>query len=79
VTTQVEDLAAVPSGARAVIQGLKGGRQFVQRLTALGFTSGAEVLVKHNYGHGPIITQIRDTRIALGREEARKIQVARVE
>ena len=35
--------------------------------------------MKHNYGHGPIITQIRDTRIALGREEARKIQVARVE
>ncbi|MBU1749340.1 MAG: ferrous iron transport protein A [Chloroflexi bacterium] len=28
-----------------------------------------------NYGHGPIIVTVRDTRIALGRGEAGKIWV----
>jgi len=41
----------------------------------LGFTAGAEVAVVQNYGRGPIIVAVRDTRVALGRGEAAKIQV----
>jgi Fe2+ transport system protein FeoA len=31
--------------------------------------------VIQNYGHGPIIVNLRDTRVALGRGEAGKILV----
>jgi len=31
-----------------------------------------------NFGHGPLIVNIRDTRIALGRGEAMKVLVERV-
>jgi len=31
-----------------------------------------------NFGHGPLIVNIRDTRIALGRGEATKVLVERM-
>jgi Fe2+ transport system protein FeoA len=43
----------------------------------MGFTPGAEVTVLQNFGRGPLIARVRDARIALGRGEARKIQVRR--
>jgi ferrous iron transport protein A len=45
------------------------------RLAALGFTPGAVVKMLQNLGHGPILVTVRDTRIALGRGEARRIWV----
>jgi len=61
------------AGARAVLRQLRGGREFSNRVAALGFTVGAEVLVVENYGRGPIIVEVRDTRVALGRGEAAKM------
>jgi Fe2+ transport system protein FeoA len=43
----------------------------------MGFTPGAEVTVLQNFGRGPLIARVRDARIALGRGEARRIQVRR--
>jgi len=59
------------------VQGLAGGRGFVGRLAALGFTPGAEVTMVQNFGRGPVIVLVRDTRIALGRGEARKVLIRR--
>jgi len=44
-------------------------------MATLGFTIGTEVTILQNYGHGAIIVSVRNTRIALGHGEARKIQV----
>ena len=44
-------------------------------MTAHGFTPGAEVTVIQNRSSGPIIVMVRDTRIALGRGEASKVEV----
>jgi ferrous iron transport protein A len=50
----------------------------VSRLAALGFTIGAEVTMVQNFGHGPLIVLVRDTRVALGRGEAAKVLVEAV-
>jgi ferrous iron transport protein A len=54
---------------------MEGGHQFLSRLASLGFTPGAHLQVVQNYGRGPLIVSLRDTRVALGRGEAQKILV----
>lgn len=68
-------LSDVETGARAVVNRVIGGREFNSRMASLGFTPGAEVAVVQNYGHGPIIVSVRDTRVALGHGEALKVLV----
>lgn len=68
-------LSTVRTGETVQIHSLEGGRHFLSRLASLGFTPGASLRVVQNYGHGPIIVTLRETRIALGRGEAGKIMV----
>lgn len=68
------ELATAQEGAVAE---LNGGPGLVSRLATLGFTPGALLTMVQNYGHGPLIVRVRDTRIALGRGEARKIMIRR--
>lgn len=68
-------LSALAPGEVRIVQNLAGGRGFVSRLAALGFTPGAEVTMVQNFGHGPIIVIVRGTRIALGRGEASKVLI----
>jgi ferrous iron transport protein A len=70
-------LSALAPGEVGVVRQLAGGRGFVSRLATLGFTLGVEVNMVQNFGHGPLIVNIRDTRIALGRGEAAKVVVGR--
>ena len=71
-------LSAVKNGELVQIQKMGGGRHFLSRLASLGFTPGARLKVVQNYGRGPIIVDVRDTRVALGRGEADKILVSRL-
>lgn len=72
---RIVSLSTLAPGEVGIVKNLAGGRGFVSRLAALGFTPGAEVTIIQNFGHGPIIVLVRDTRIALGRGEAWKVQV----
>jgi Fe2+ transport system protein FeoA len=72
------DLGSVQSGQSVQISSLEGGHHFLSRLASLGFTPGARLQVIQNYGHGPIIVRLRDTRVALGRGEAERIHVQRL-
>jgi len=65
----------LPAGGRGVVRLLCGGEEFTHRIVALGFTPGVEVTVVQNYGRGPILVTVRDTRVALGRGEALKVLV----
>jgi len=78
ITTDGKSLSAVPTGETAQIRKMQGGHGFLSRLASLGFTPGAHLRVVQNYGHGPIIVSVRDTRVALGRGEAKKILVERL-
>ena len=70
-------LAGIRSGTWVRIEQMAGGHQFLSRLASLGFTPGAHLKVLQNYGHGPLIVSVRDTRVALGRGEAEKILVGK--
>lgn len=70
-------LSALCPGEQGIVLELAGGRGLLGRMTSLGFTPGAEVTVLQNFGHGPLIAQVRGARIALGRGEAGRILVRR--
>jgi Fe2+ transport system protein FeoA len=38
-----------------------------------------EILMLQNYGQGPLVVNVRGTRVALGRGEAAKIHIKKVE
>jgi Fe2+ transport system protein FeoA len=65
------------SGEGGIVQSLTGGRGLLGRMAALGFTPGVRLTMMQNFGHGPIIVRVRDTRVALGRGEAGKVLVRR--
>jgi ferrous iron transport protein A len=75
ITTTGVSLGDVRSGRSVRISRMTGGHHFLSRLASLGFTPGADLQVVQNYGRGPIIVTLRDTRVALGRGEAQKILV----
>ena len=69
------NLGTVRGGESAQIIKMQGGHHFLSRLASLGFTPGARLKMVQNYGHGPLIVKLRDTRVALGRGEAETILV----
>lgn len=72
-------LSTLKAGETGLVKELHGGHWIVSRLAALGFTLDAEVRMVQNYSHGPLIVTVHDTRIALGRGQARKIGVVKKE
>lgn len=70
-------LDRLPPGATAVVRGLHGGGELAQRLAALGLTVGAAFVVLQNARRGPLLVNVRDTRIALGRGEAARVLAQR--
>ena len=68
-------LDSLPVGRQATIEAIEGGRGLVSRLATLGFIPGQRVDMVQNFGVGPLIVVIQNTRVALGRGEARKILV----
>jgi ferrous iron transport protein A len=71
-------LDEVPAGKRTLVRKLRGGKEFVNRMAALGFTVGAEVQIVQNYRRGPLIALVRGSRVALGRGEALKVMVEEI-
>jgi len=68
-------LAQVPPGQRARVEAIQGGRGMVSRLAALGIIPGTVVTVLGNAGAGPVILEVRGSRLALGRGQAARIMV----
>lgn len=74
-----QPLSALPAGRRGVIHSLQGGHEFRSRVANLGFTTGAQVTIRQNYGHGPVLVALRGTLVALGRREASLVLVRAAE
>lgn len=70
---KIISLIGLKTGKTAIIHSLKGGHGFKSRLSVLGFTPGTKVRMIQNFGHGPVIVEIKDANIALGRGEAMKV------
>jgi len=71
----MKSLGDAKVGERVIIKHLRGGKDFTSRVAAMGFTLGVVITVLQNYGRGPVIVALRDSRVALGRGEAAKVLV----
>lgn len=70
-------LSDLITGECATIVSIRHGFGISHRLSSLGFTPGVEILMVQNIGHGPLVVNVRGTRVALGRHESRSILVQR--
>jgi ferrous iron transport protein A len=68
-------LSSLEEGHTAIVSGLSGGRRFVSRVSAMGFTPDTPVTMMQNRGRGPVLVYLRDTQVALGRGAAAKIWI----
>ncbi len=78
-TKQDKTIKDLKKGETGTVLKLTGGRGYVARLAALGFTFGAQVTVLRKPSKGPILVGIRGTQIALGQGEADGISISRVD
>jgi ferrous iron transport protein B len=70
-------VADLRPGDSAKVRKLEGGRGYIARLAALGFTIGAPIKVMRKNARGPLLVCLRGTQIALGFGEAAGILVSR--
>lgn len=68
-------LTFLSEGDEGEIVGIRGGRGIIQRLSDMGFTPSTKVKVMKSNPPGPMLINVRDARIALGRGIAMKIIV----
>ncbi len=68
-------LAFVPEGEEAVVVEVLGGKGLARRLYELGLMPGTKVKVLTSCSPGPLLIDIRGSRIALGRGVTMKIMV----
>lgn len=71
-------LGTLATGEAGCVRAMDGGQALRGRLVSLGFTPGARLKMVQNSRRGPLIVEVRDTRVALGRGEAVQIVVERV-
>ena len=68
-------LAFLSEGEEGEIIGFNGGRGMVQRLSDMGFIPSEKVKVLTSNSPGPVLVDVKGSRIALGRGVAMKIIV----
>lgn len=69
---------AVP-GERYVVREIKDEARLVNRLSSMGLLCGSTLEVCQNRKKQPVLIFARDTLVAIGREESRKILVGGAE
>lgn len=71
-------LADMIVGQQAMVRRLEGGKSFISRLAAMGFTPGTPVTIVRKSGMGPFLVKLRGGQVALGHNEAKKILLSPV-
>ncbi|MDG6221805.1 MAG: ferrous iron transport protein A [Candidatus Bathyarchaeota archaeon] len=78
-------LALLSVGAKGKITRIRGGKELIRRLNDMGLTRDSEVTVicSHSCPNpdrgGPLVVEIKDSRVAFGRGVATKIMVQEVD
>ena len=68
-------LIMLPEGAQASVVEVHGGRGLCRRLAEMGFNVGDKVRMIKNHRPGPVMVEVKDSRVALGRGVTMKIVV----
>ena len=74
----MQSLDTLESGAVGKIDSLAGSGSFLARAASIGFVSDTDVVVVRNGKRGALIVRLKDSDIAVGRKEARRIKVKEV-
>ena len=69
-------LAMVRPGETVSVVGIAGGRGLARRLTDMGLTPGVKIRVVNNYLPGPVMIELRGSKVALGHGVSQKIMVS---
>lgn len=72
--SQLKELSLFAPGQKAVILGPLCGQKACSKLESLGLLPGTEIKILVNSGHGPLLVQVENSRITLGRGLATLIQ-----
>jgi ferrous iron transport protein A len=78
-------LAFLSVGSKGKITRIRGGRGLIRRLNDMGLTRDSEVTVVCSHAScnchngGPLVVEVKDSRIAFGRNVAARIMVQEVE
>ena len=67
-------LTMLSPGRRGRVIAMQGGRGLKHRLAEMGLSIGAEVVLVR-FGGGPVVVEVRGTRLMLGRGMAHRIMV----
>ena len=73
--SEVIQLLNAPKNKPMEIVALIGGTHMLQKLTAMGLTHHAVVRVMRGGGSGPMVVEIRGSRVGLGQGICSKIMV----
>lgn len=68
-------LEEVRPGKLHRLHSIKGDRQFQSRLATLGFVPGVELLVIQGNIEGPLLVEIKGSRMMIGKDVARNLIV----
>ena len=68
-------LIMLPEGAQATVVEVYGGRGLCRRLAEMGFNVGDRVRMIKNHRPGPVMVEVKDSRVALGTGITMKIIV----
>ena len=74
----MKSLDTLKSGAVGKIDSLSGSGPFLTKAASIGFVSDTEVVAVRNGKRGALIVRLKDSDIAIGRNEARRITLKEV-
>lgn len=74
--SKIINLIEMELGETGRIVKLRGGKNFLKRLETLGVMTGVELTkISEQFAGGPVIIQIKNSRIAIGHNMAKRILV----
>lgn len=73
--SKIIPLLDAPKGRPMEIVGLNGGRNMLQKLTAMGLTHHSVVRVVRGGINGPMVVDVRGSRVGLGQGISSRIMV----
>ena len=68
-------LSATQPGTQYVVKKIKDEARLINRLSSMGVMCGSQIEVCQNNQKQPVLIFVRDTLVAIGREESKKIVV----
>lgn len=75
ISGQKKTLLSLKVGEKGVVVRIIGGQSACKRLNELGFVPGTEVKVVNKISSGPVMIQVKGSKLALGRGLANKVEV----